>query len=109
MHSVALRPFRRIIDVVACLMLTLDRMAPRRPRKPPVRTTSASIYVRCQPEEKAALEAAAAKAAESLPGARLPVTSFVLAAALERAAALGFTVGGQAPPPDEKRTKGGGR
>jgi len=78
-------------------------MAAKRP--PPNRSTTASIFIRCQPEEKAALEAAAAKQAAELPGARLPVHRFVLVAALEKAKGLGF----EPVAATEKRGKGGGR
>ena len=70
----------------------------------PNRSTDTSILVRCTEAEKSAIERAAERAEEDLPGgARLPVYAFVLSAALDRAKALGFT-------PEEKRPrKDGGR
>lgn len=81
-------------------------MAARASRKPPNRTTTANIYVRCQPAEKAALEAAAAKSVVDVPGARMPVYTWLLQAGLEKAASIGITPAGA---PEAKRGKGGGR
>lgn len=81
-------------------------MPPRPSRKPPNRTASATIYVRCLPAEKAVLAAAAAKLTADIAGAKLPVHTYILQAGLEKAKAAGFTVPGAA---DEKKGKGGGR
>ena len=58
------------------------------PKKPPNRSTDAVVYVYCTTEQKQVLEKAAAKAVEAIPGAKLPVYTFVLQAALEKAVDL---------------------
>jgi hypothetical protein len=51
----------------------------------PVRSTDAVVYVYCSAADKKLLEDAAEKLVEAIPGAKMPVYSFVLEAALERA------------------------
>jgi hypothetical protein len=80
-------------------------MAARPPRKPPVRSTTANIYVRCRPAEKDALERAAAMSVADVPGARMPVYTWLLQAGLEKARSMGIVL--EIDADIERRGKGG--
>jgi uncharacterized protein (DUF1778 family) len=54
------------------------------------RSTDAGIFIYCMKEQKEALERAASKKTDGIPGARLPTYVFVLQAALKAAAEMGI-------------------
>jgi hypothetical protein len=67
----------------------MAKLNSRRPKGSP-----AAVMVYCSPEQKDALERAAAKLVEKIPGARLATYRFLLDAGLERARQLGIKVEG---------------
>jgi hypothetical protein len=53
--------------------------------KPPQRSTSAALFIRCSTEEKQLLESAARSRVSSVPGAKFPIGAYALQAALAEA------------------------